>query len=272
MPLNSERDFVRICYYGNPGCGKTTAVAHAAKLGRVAALLTENGMHSRPLTRLNVPTDQIEPIRAVEFKDIREALYRVRVDLHDDADAWSGVVFDSATELARVWLESIVDAKYDKDRKLAEAKGQEYDGNRFFVSRDYYGQITQQWQRVLRDLSDLQCHAAFTAHVRRDVDEDDGSVRYGPDLPPAMQANLMGQVSMLIYMKEAGTYPDGRTVRIGYSHNSGKFTTKDRLAALPRALAFPTLDRVVSYVDGELTEENDPVQQEFLSWTNDKES
>lgn len=267
MPLSDERDFVRVCYYGNPGSGKTTNVAHGAKLGRVLALLSENGMHRRPLAKLEVPTDQIEPHREVSFDSMLEAIYRVRTDLYDEPGSWSAIVFDSVTELTRVWLESIVDAKYDKERKVAEARGEAPDDDkRYFVSRDYYGQTTQQWQRVLRNVADLDCHIAFTAHTRRDVDEDDGTVRYGPDLPPAMQANLMGHVGILIHTKEMGAYDDGQTVLVGYSHNFGKYITKDRLAALPRALVFPTLDRVVAYVEGDLTVDTDPVQQKFIKW------
>lgn len=267
MPLSDERDYVRVCYYGNPGTGKTTDVAHGAKLGRLLALLSENGMHRRPLVKLDVPTDLIEPQRVVDFESMREAIYRVRTDLHQEPESWAAIAFDSVTELTKIWLQEIVDAKYAKDVKLAEARGEAPDQkNRYFVSRDYYGQTTQQWRRVLRDIADLECHVAFTAHTRRDVDEDDGTVRYGPDLPPAMQADLMGHVSMLIHTKEVGMYDDGRTVLVGYSHNFGKYLTKDRLSALPRALAFPTLDRVVAYVEGDLTLDSDPVQKEFISW------
>lgn len=267
MPLSDEQDFLRVCYYGNPGSGKTTAVASGARLGRVLALLSENGMHRKPLEDLGIPTALIEPVRKVDFDSMRESIYKIRTDLYDEPGSWSAIVLDSATELTRVWLESIVDGKYQEVERTAAARGESPDPkNRFFVSRDYYGQTTQQWQRILRDVADLPCHVAFTAHVRRDVDEDDGMVRYGPDLPPAMQANLMGHVGVLIHTKEAGAFADGRTVLVGYTHNSGKFVTKDRLNSLPRVLAFPTLDRVIGYVEGDLTEDNDPVQQELLDW------
>lgn len=278
MSLSDEQDFVRVCYYGNPGSGKTTDVAYAAKLGPVLALLSENGMHRKPLAKLGVPTDLIDPFRNVDYDAMRERIYRVRTDLHDEPGSWAAIALDSATELTRVWLGSIVDGVYENAQRLAAARGEAPDDKkRYFVSRDYYGQITQQWQRILRDVADLPCHVAFTAHVRRDVDEDDGMVRYGPDLPPATQANLMGHVGILIHTKEAGTFDDGRTVLVGYTHNSGKFITKDRLHSLPRVLAFPTLDRVIAYVEGDLTEDNDPVQQELMDWdkarksNNDKE-
>ena len=264
--LDDGDDFVRVCYYGEPGSGKTTAVAGAAHLGRVLVANVEEGLYAAPLRKLGIPVKNVIPQANTRFDSLLKLAEVLRSDLADRADSWAALAVDTCTELADQWLANEVDLRVSKERRKAEAQGEEYTKKEFNAERDDYGVITQQFRRVLRAYADLPLHVAYTAHVRRDVDEDDGTVRYGPDIFPKMQAALMGHVSILIWTRVVGEYEDGRPIHVGQTRGTGKYKSKDRLNALPRTLVAPSLERVVGYVNGELEETSDPLQKEFLDW------
>lgn len=264
--LDDGDDFVRVCYYGEPGSGKTTAVAGAAHLGRVLVANVEEGLYAAPLRKLGIPVKNVIPQSNTRFDSLLKLAEVLRSDLADRADSWAALAVDTCTELADQWLANEVDLRVSKERRKAEAQGEEYTKKEFNAERDDYGVITQQFRRVLRAYADLPLHVAYTAHVRRDVDEDDGTVRYGPDIFPKMQAALMGHVSILIWTRVVGEYEDGRPIHVGQTRGTGKYKSKDRLNALPRTLVAPSLERVVGYVNGELEETSDPLQKEFLDW------
>lgn len=264
--LDDGDDFVRVAYYGEPGTGKTTAVAGAAHLGRVLVANVEEGLYAAPLRKLGIPVKNVIPQSNTRFDSLLKLAEVLRSDLADRADSWAALAVDTCTELADQWLANEVDLRVSKERRKAEAQGEEYTKKEFNAERDDYGVITQQFRRVLRAYADLPLHVAYTAHVRRDVDEDDGTVRYGPDIFPKMQAALMGHVSILIWTRVVGEYEDGRPIHVGQTRGTGKYKSKDRLNALPRTLVAPSLERVVGYVNGELEETSDPLQKEFLDW------
>lgn len=263
--LEDDDSFVRVCYYGDPGTGKTSDIAGAANLGRVAVGVAEEGLYAKPLRKLGVPVENIVPFRAMDFDALMGLAEELRADLDTDPKAWAAFSIDTMTELANRWLSTEVDRRIAKEmRKISPME--EYQKRPFNAERDDYGVITQQALRVLRAFADLPLHVAYTAHVRRDVDEDTGSVAYGPDVPPKMQAHLLGHVSILVWTRVVGEYEDGRPIHVGQTRGTGKYKSKDRLNALPRTMVNPSLDRVVGYVNGELEEDSDPLQKEFLDW------
>lgn len=264
--LEEGDDFVRVCYYGEPGSGKTTAIAGAAHLGRIKIAAAEEGLYARPLKKLGVPVGNIIPTSHTGYENLMKGAEALREQLHDDPDSWAAFALDTCTELADRWLEAVVDERVDKQVRKAIAAGEEYNKKLFGAERDDYGVITQQFRRVLRAYADLPLHVAYTAHVRRDVDEDSGTVAYGPDLFPKMQAALMGHTSILIWTRRVGEFEDGRPIHVGQCGGTGKYKSKDRLNALPRTLVNPSLDRVVGYVNGDLDEQTDPIQLEFQAW------
>lgn len=265
LSLDDGDDFVRVCYYGDPGSGKTTAVAGGAFLGRTKIAAAEEGLYARPLKKLGVPVANIIPTSHTGFDSLMKGAEVLREELHDTPGSWSAWALDTVTELADQWLAQEVDRRIQKE--IAQISPmEEYKKKPFNAERDDYGVITQQFRRMLRAYADLPLHVAYTAHVRRDVDEDSGTVAYGPDLFPKMQAALMGHVSILVWTRVVGEYDDGSPVHVGQTRGTGKYKSKDRLNALPRTMAYPTLDRVVGYVNGELDEESDPLQLEFRDW------
>jgi len=228
--LSDEREFVNILYYGEPGVGKTTALAHMAKLGRVVYIDAEAGLKPGPLKRLGVPIENIEPHREVSYKAL-DALYHELVgELAADPDAIAGVVLDSISEIQRKILEQ--DAK-----------------NPIELSQRDYGVNTQELRLLIRHFRDLPCHVGFTSHVRRDQD-DDGEVRYGPSLTPAVQGDLLGYVDLVCYLRTARRDDGDEPDYVGVFRPIGKHKAKDRFGILPPKLIDPSFDRVAAYVEG----------------------
>lgn len=261
--LIDERNRVTVAYYGDPGSGKTTNLATGANLGRTLVIAAEDGLKVTPLRNFGIKVDQIVPSRNISYDSITEAIMMVRSDTADNPDSWSTLAFDSMTEMAKSLVGRIVDDNYESARAKAERRGEVYDQSPFFVDRDYYGQMTEMVRRMFRSIADLKVNVAFSAHVRRDVDEDDGTVKYGPAVSPAVQSELIGFVDVLVHCRRLGEYENGDPIHVGITSGGGKFMTKDRTGVLPRVMADPTLERIVAYNDGTLTEENDPVQMVY---------
>lgn len=263
--LEEGDDFVRVAYYGDPGTGKTSAIAGAARLGRTQVAAAEEGLYARPLRKLGVPVENIIPTTDCDFNSLMQRAELLREQLADEPGSWAAFALDTVTELADRWLAAEVDRRIQKEIARISPM-EEYKKKPFNAERDDYGVITQQFRRVLRAYADLPLHVAYTAHVRRDVDEDSGTVAYGPSLFPSMQATLLGHVSILVWTRVVGEFEDGRPVHVGQTRGTGKYKSKDRLNALPRTMVTPSLDRIVGYVRGELEEESDPLQLEYQDW------
>lgn len=230
--LSEEKQYVNILYYGEPGVGKTTALAAMATMGKTIFVDAESGLKAGPLKRLGIPVENIVPRRVVSYAAL-DALYHEMNDrLTDDPGSIAGVVLDSLSEIQRTILEQ--DAK-----------------NPLELSQRDYGVNTQELRLLIRHFRDLPCHVGFTTHVRRDQDEDDGTVRYGPSLTPAVGGDLLGYVDLVCYLRMlpragGGEEPDV----VGMFRPWGKYKAKDRFGALPPMLYDPSFDRVAAYVDG----------------------
>ena len=250
--LADQRELVKVLYYGDPGSGKTTAMASAASLGPVIYIDAESGLKRGPLERLGVDVANIEPHREVSF-DALEALYwDLEARLDDDPEAISAVVLDSVTEIQKVLLGQIVSKAVSK----ASARGMDRDP--FQIDRADWGVDTEQMRRLTRRFRDLSCHIAFGALPKREVD-DDGSVVYSPALTPAFQTDLMGYVDVVVHteIKTIG----GTEFFAGTCKPIGKYLGKDRFGIIPSTLIDPTLDRIVAYVNGDITQDRDPLQK-----------
>ena len=152
-----------------------------------------------------------------------------------DPDAWAGVVVDSISEIQR----------NDLERSAA---------GRNRLTKADYGEDTQRMRFVGRRFRDLHCNVAFTAHVRRDED-DDGEVHLGPSLTPAFAADLLGFVDIVCYSRAHPLPDDEEPAYIGDFRPGRKFVAKDRFGVLPPRLVSPTFDRILDYTSGRFTRE-----------------
>lgn len=268
--LADEAERVRCCYYGEWGTGKTTAAAHAAKLGPVKHVDAELRLKPGPLRRLGVPVDQIDPFRDVDFHNLRGLIENMREDIHDadtwdeaeDNDTsptrWQALIHDSVTEIGQTMLTHVLEANVTDARNRAAKRGEVVTINPYEINIDYWGEMVEQYRRLLRDMRNLDCHLIFTAQERRDVDKNDGSVRIGPGTTPALQSALMGYCDVVIHTYRQGKY------HLGLTEPGTKYLAKDSFGLLPPVMVNPTFDRVVRYVQEDLTIDTDPVQQTWM--------
>ena len=261
--LADEKEHVKALLYGEPGTGKTTALASMAKLGRVAYIDAESGLKSRALRQFDIPLHNIEPHRPSTYDEIDALYWDIKADLEDDAamvkngkDPLIGVVFDSMTEIQKRLIENAV---VQRGAKLSKS-GMEI--SEFDVQLDDYGRVTEQLRRIVRKWRDLPCHVAFGALQKRDLDGKDGSIVYLPELMPKFANDLMGYVDVVMCHVTSMEY--GVMEFAGIARPVGKYRGKDRYGALPVTLANPTFDRVVGLVNDEIKLGEDQAQLDFI--------
>lgn len=258
--LSVEDEKINLCYYGPEGTAKTTNAAYMAHLGRVLYINAEGGLIARRLKRLGVPIENIkiwpdpDSGETVSFQGIEDLFWNLKGDLLADKDSWAGVVWDSATEITAAILEDVVASQVEK----AERAGKSRDP--FFTDIADYGTMATQVRQLLRKFRDLPCHFVLTALERRDTD-DDGQVAYGPAVIPSLMSDIAGYVGILIHteVKEIG----GEQIYTGRTATGTKYRAKDRFGVLPKNMATPTFDRVVAYMNEDLTPDTDPEQAEI---------
>jgi hypothetical protein len=163
---------------------------------------------------------------------------------------------DSGTEVYHALLESLVLRRVDKAERLRAGGKTVADvmADRFFIDRDDYGVMSEQVRFLIRRFRDLPCHFGMAFLERRDVDSSDGTVRVGPSVTPGLQSDVVGWHDIV----GRCTYNQYADVYIGTFKPEGVRQGKDRYGVLPRRMVDPTFDRLVGYVEGEITADSDP--------------
>lgn len=250
--LLDAHEITRGLWYGDPGKGKTHDLAHMAKLGKVIFIDAEKRLKKGPLVRAGVPIGNIEPFTDVSYQSLIDLAMSIQERLAD-GEPIIGLCWDSGTETHRILLESLVDAAVLK----AATKGVERDP--WSTYRDDYGDMTEQFRRILRRFRDLPIHLAISALAKREDDEDN-KVRVSPAFTPAVLRDVMGYMDFVFHKRME--LVEGREEYSGLCKPAGRFEAKDSYGVFPRVLVDPTFDRVVKYIDGELTGDKDPIQIE----------
>lgn len=259
MNLADENEFARICLYGRYGTGKTTAAAHAAKLGAVKYIDAEKRLKGGPLRRLGVPIERIEPFRDIEHGAMDKLIWDVKGRLYDEPGSVAAIALDGVDETTKLLVGQVLSANNEKLLARAEKRGEAVDVNPYQIDIDMWGEMTEQFRLFLRHTKDLDCHLVFTSHERR-VQDEDGTVSYGPAATPAVQSDLMSYVDIIGH-----TYVDGSHYVARFGPGT-KYEAKDTFGVLPTVMVNPTVDRIVAYVREELTAETDPEQQAYAAF------
>lgn len=268
MSLADEDEFVKVLYWGAYGTGKTTSMAYLANLGPVRWIRADKGLKSGPLRRLGVATDKIDPVDELRPAQLERLVETWRGELHDSPGSIAGAVLDTATELIARRVEVYTDQAWETYKTSSRKNHTAIDAALRYSAadtRDIYQPVTQEVSRLVRHLIDLPLHVAISAQTRRDVDEKSGHVQYGPAANPAVRGSLIGYCDIVIETKAEGFYEDGDEEQViaGYPYAQADREGKDRYGVLPRILVTPTMDRVISYVRGDLSFKTDPVQARY---------
>lgn len=265
-------DFTNTLLYGREGSGKTTAGARLANKfsdlppgkGKILIINAEGGVKKKPLQNRGVDTSRVvlwpdpKKHQRVTHQSLDQIHRRVKADLEADPESWGGVIFDSATEIHMALLDTV------QQKRVASLVRQGRDVDPDFVDIADYGTMSKLFRDVLRKFRDLPCHFVVTALERRDVDKDTGKPQYGPAVTPGLQSDLLGYVDFVLMCKAADEDGPFRAL----TQANSRYRAKDRFDVLPKVIVDPFIDRIVSYVEGELTRENDPEQDRLPARAN----
>lgn len=261
-PLEDLREDTNTLLYGREGSGKTTSAArlvNSRPTGQVLVINAEGGLKLKALRKRGVDTSRIRvwPDPAKHERPTHQALDKihrqVKADLLRDPDSWIGVVIDSATEVYQAILDSAQESRVQSI--VNKGKGDEIDPHHVDVAD--YGKMTKMVRDLLRKFRDLPCHVVFTALERRDVDKDTGKPQYGPAITPGLQTDILGHPDFVLMCKAEDEDGPFRAL----TRSNSRYRAKDRFDVLPRVMAEPTMDRVLAYLNEDLTEETDSYQE-----------
>jgi AAA domain len=271
VPLDDSTDHLSVMYYGVEGTGKSTDALQMTLLpepGIVVAINAEGGMKKGALTAMGVDTSRVlvypKPGERVTFDGLERLFFQLATRLGDDPDSVLGVIWDSSTDIVQELLDQVVEDVMATQQAILDRNKGARSGNiklrdRFDNDRDDYRRMSNQVRSLLRKYRYLPCHFVVTALMRRDEDETTKRVTYGPAVTPALQADLLGYVDMVLHCQVADVAD--ASVYFATSKPTRTHRGKDRLHVLPTELVNPGFDRLTKYVTGELTDETDPDQK-----------
>jgi len=269
--VEDQRDYVKVLFYGMSKVGKTTALASLANLGRVLYIDAEAGLKRLPLEQLEIDTKNIEVLDFSErYKAIDEAFWELKQDLEEDAESWAGVVWDSGTEIYQAFLDQIVETRVQRARTAVPQRNRSVIPSNmqdpFFIDRDDYGEAIKKVRTLMRHYRDLPCHFGTAFLERRDQDDKTRMVTIGPSIAPSLQGEMVGWHDVVGH----SFYDASKDLYLAAFRQEGVAVGGDRFHVLPPLMVNPSFERIIDYVQGTLTIENDeeqkqlnpPVQQE----------
>lgn len=253
--LEEAPERLRVVYWGDPGSGKTSNALRATELGKVLVIDTERRLKRSALIRRGVDPAKVsiwpkpDDPEDITFANLSKLVRQIKRGFESDPDMFTTVVVDSVTELVGKLISDATDNRN-------KVKGVVDTFERFDQDFRDYNTAGKMFRKLLRQLRDLPCHLVFTAHQRRDEDQDTKKVTYGPAVSPVILVDLYGQMDTLLFTKKAEAGKPFRALARGTS----RYAVKDDSDTLPEVLAEPSIDRVHAYLFGGLTEDNDEVQ------------
>ncbi len=255
-------DYMNLLLYGREGSGKTTSLARMSTLGKVLIINAEGGVKIGPLVRRGAVKENLKIFPPpgsnipINHKSLDNLYRKVKADLERDPGSWVCIGFDSITEV----YQSVLDNAQERRINRVLAKGvDKADIDEFHIDIADYGTMSKMVRDLLRKFRDLNCHVIFTALERRDIDKDTAKPQYGPAITPGLQADLLGYPDLVLMMKAADEDGPHRAL----TQANSRYRAKDRFGVLPKILVEPMGDRIVQYVNGDLTPETDPFQADL---------
>jgi len=249
--LDEEEPFHRILWYSDPGKGKTTNIANAAKFGKVIYIDSENGLKAKALRSHGIPVENIEPHRNTTYEGL-EALHQEIYERLISGEPIFATAWDTTTKAAASLLDTIAYESAIKATRIGKDKTE------FDTWQDDYGTLAAKMRKLIRRFHDLPCHLLIGAHQRRDIDEETSTVSIGPALSPAVQQDLVGYMDVVIHCRTEEFNDEDEFS--GLTRPRGRFMAKDRYRMLPPFLIDPTFERVVDYIDDKIDRDKDPLQ------------
>lgn len=265
--MEDQVTVLSLLLYGPEGTGKTTDALRMTKLcsdkQRVVLVDAEAGAKIKALSQRGIDVSKIVPwpTKVVDGQRVPDpgkidydGFLELLAEIEANPGVVIGVVWDSGTEITKRILDDVVLASTENDRKKGKARAP------FQVNLEDHGVASSMLRDLLRRFRDLGVHLVITALERRDTDPDTGKVKYGPAMSPAMANDAAGLVDIVGYTMVEEVGPKATEVRSARFVPIERRRAKDRYGLLPGKLADPYFDRILAYIEGDLTKETDPVQ------------
>lgn len=267
--LADQDEYLTTIYYGEPGSGKSSAaVAGLSRLGPTLVVDAEGGLKRRALIKRGTVLDEVRVLpkagQRISYAWLESLYFKLEAEFEKEGPGLlSGIVWDTGSQIAQTLLD---ETRTENTEKAARANKPR---SPFQTELQDHGMNTDKMRSLLRKYRTLPCHFVICSHERRDQD-DDGRVRYGPAVGPALQNALMELADVVVHLEPsevAFEQKRGKKVAVGpvvYKALTGagtKYLSKDRFDCLPRHLVDPYFDRILGYVEGKLDETTDDLQQ-----------
>jgi len=217
-----------ILLYADAGMGKTTAAALSPK---PLIINSEGGTLSLNRFKKFHKQLDIKVMRPDSIQDLQDIFWYLKSGDHDRKT----VIIDSLTEIQTLSMDEILadpkrDAKHDKDTPTLQD----------------YGKNTNRMRKLVRTFRDLSMNVVFTCLAGETKDEEDGSIKIGPELMPKLGNDVMGYVDVVGYMFASSNKEE--TFRKVLTQPKGKFKAKDRSGKLGMGMEDPTLFHILNKV------------------------
>lgn len=267
-----DAEHVRIAYYGINGSGKTTDLADMARMGTVVGINGEQGFRKRRLLQLGIPVDNIEiaisesdsDLPGASFESLDKLFWELKAELADDPTSVFGLIWDTGTDSQKVMIDQTRQTERERAVRKATREHTEYDQAQMFVDIGWYGIHSQEMGKVLRQFRDLPCSWAIACQEERRDAVAGKPPSIGPALTPSVQGDLMSYSDYVCRLSTAIDEETDETIYLGTFRTEGIAVAKDRDHVMPKPMVQPTFTRVYQYATGQLTAEEDALQQEFL--------
>lgn len=277
MPLSETEGFVKALFYGNPKQGKTTAMAGAARLGKIVAVDIEGeGWLAGPLRKRGIPVENIIKFKATNYEEMEQVYWEIKGMFDDCYEAGTpelapvAVCIDHLTDLQARLVTNARNRRMDKiavplRKKAAEGKREAQvaldELNLFKNEWDDYGVWTNQARQLMRMFRDLQCHVGFAAHYQTEY-----GVRV-PALTEKFRVDLMGSFNMVLgcatMQLGKDEFGQDKIAYVAYTKEIDNWQGGDRFDVTRPIIVNPSFDRIIAAVQGKLDFDTDPEQQAF---------
>ncbi len=224
--LDTKVDHIRAVLYGDHGMGKTSSMASLAARGLVWVVDCENSVRRSALAKIGVETDNIRLWPDWTYDGLQQFHVTAKAQLEQEPGSIYAVAIDSLTALAHYWLEASVLESLARPAMIKKHP----DRPPWDVFQDDYGALAEKMRAlVTRKLYTLPCHVVITAHARR-AENEDGIIRIGPDLSPAVLQSVLTYSDWVLRMTIKRS--DDEVTRITESQPVGQVEAKDRYNVL----------------------------------------
>lgn len=269
--LDEAEAYLKILYYGDAKKGKSSAMAGAARLGKMIVVDIEGeGWLARPLRNLGIPVENIIKFRATSYEELEDVYWAI-AGIFDDVETGKiplsdkpiAVAIDHMSDLeVRLLRAAVVQRQAKKRGQLEKLAAVSADSaadlaalNPFVTELQDYGVWTNQANHITRLFRDLPCHVAFGAHYRQDIGKK------VPGLTEKYRTNLMGAVNLICANTTMQAGAD--LAYVGYFREVDGWCGGDRIGVTKPVVVNPSLDRLILALEGKLDFDTDPEQQAF---------